>query len=268
MTLTYTVFDLDFPVGSQNKSAVLVTGETEAVLVDAGFTRADGHRLVAAVLDSGKTLKTVFVSHADPDFYFGLEALADAFPNAAFVATPVVIEHIQKSFEGKLKAWAALGANLPTRLVDLSPVAASDLVVDGAALELSGASAVLPDRQYLWNAADRAILGGVLVFQDEHVWTADTATPERRAAWVELLEEMQALNPELVIAGHRLPTSANDASALEYTRSYLKNFESILAESADGAAVTAALIEQYPNSGMLIAAQLGPKVAKGEMTWG
>src|SRR5664279_5053999 len=109
MTLNYTVFDLDFPVGSQNKSAVLVTGATEAVLVDAGFTRADGHRLVAAVLDSGKTLKTVFVSHADPDFYFGLEALADAFPDAAFVATPVVIAHIQKSFEGKLAAWAALG---------------------------------------------------------------------------------------------------------------------------------------------------------------
>ena len=38
--------------------------------------------------------------------------------------------------------------------------------------------------------------------------------------------------------------------------------------TADGAAATAALIEEYPNSGMLVAATLGPKVAKGEMTWG
>ena len=268
MSLNYEVFDLDFPVGSHNKSAVLVTGETEAVLIDAGFTRADGHRLVAAILDSGKTLKTVFVSHADPDFYFGLEAIADAFPDAAFVATPIVIEHITSSFEGKLKAWAALGANLPTRLVELTPLTENFLEVDGHRLELKGGSEILPDRAYLWSAEDRTILGGVLVFQQEHVWTADTATPEKRAAWVELLDQMLALEPELVIAGHRLPDTANDASALEYTRAYLQEFELILAASADGAATTATLIETYPKSGMLIAATIGPKVAKGEMTWG
>lgn len=268
MTLTYEVFDLDFPVGSANKSAVLVTGETEALLVDAGFTRADGHRLVAAILDSGKTLKSVFVSHADPDFYFGLEAIADAFPDAALVATPIVIEHIAASFEGKLAAWAALGANLPTRLVELTPLATDYLEVDGQRLELRGGSEILPDRAYLWNADDRALLGGVLVFQQEHVWTADTATPEKRAAWIELLDQMLALKPELVIAGHRLPGTANDASALEYTRAYLEEFEVILNGSPDGAATTAALIATYPNAGMQIAATIGPKVAKGEMTWG
>ena len=45
------IIDLDFPVGSKNKTATLITGEREAMLVDAGFTRADGHRLVAEVLD-------------------------------------------------------------------------------------------------------------------------------------------------------------------------------------------------------------------------
>jgi len=268
MTLSFDVFDLDFPVGSANKSAVLVTGESEALLVDAGFTRADGHRLVAAVLDSGKTLTTVFVSHADPDFYFGLEVIADAFPQAKLVATPIVIDHIRASFEGKLKAWAALGTNLPTRLVDLAPLTDDFLEVDGQRLELRGGSASLPDRHYLWSADDRAILGGVLVFQQEHVWTADTATPELRAAWVEQLGEMLALEPLLVIAGHRLPATANDASAIEYTRDYLLAFEGILAQAPDGTATTAALVESYPDSGMLIAAQLGPKVAKGEMTWG
>jgi glyoxylase-like metal-dependent hydrolase (beta-lactamase superfamily II) len=76
--LTYTIIDGDFPVGSKNKTATLVASETEALLVDAGFTRADGHRLVAAVLDSGKQLTSVVISHADPDFYFGAEVIADA----------------------------------------------------------------------------------------------------------------------------------------------------------------------------------------------
>ncbi|MEW2047916.1 MBL fold metallo-hydrolase [Streptomyces sp. NPDC005476] len=266
-TLSFTVLDLDFPAGSKNKTATLVTGENEALLVDAGFTRADGHRLAAEILDSGKTLTTVFVSHADPDFYFGAEVIADAFPEAKFVATPLVIEHIQHSYEGKLKAWAALGPNLPTRLIELEPLT-GDLTLEGHRFELKGGPAALPDRHYLWQAASRALLGGVLLFQQEHVWVADTPTPEDRAAWIDLLDEMAALQPELVVPGHRLPGTAADATAISATREYLLAFEEELGKAADGAALTAALIARYPDNGMLIAAQIGAKVAKGEMKWG
>ncbi|MEU5633147.1 MBL fold metallo-hydrolase [Streptomyces rishiriensis] len=266
-TLDFKILDLDFPVGSKNKTATLVTGERDALLVDAAFTRADGHRLAAEILDSGKTLTTVFVSHADPDFYFGAEVVADAFPEAKFVATPLVIEHIQHSYEGKLKAWAALGANLPTRLVDLEPLV-GDITLEGHRFELKGGPAALPDRHYLWQAEHRALLGGVLLFQQEHVWVADTPTPGDRAAWIDLLDEMAALEPQLVVPGHRLPGTAADVSAVSATRDYLVAFEEELGRAADGAALTEALVERYPGNGMLIAAQIGAKVAKGEMKWG
>src|SRR4051812_50202843 len=119
-TLQIAIIDLDFPVGAKNKTATLITGEREAMLIDTGFTRADGHRLVAEVLDSGKALTKVFISHADPDFYWGAEVIADAFPGAQIVATPVVIEHIRTAYAGKLAAWEAVGDNRPTRLVELS----------------------------------------------------------------------------------------------------------------------------------------------------
>ena len=266
-TLSFTVLDLDFPVGSKNKTATFVTGDTDALLVDAGFTRADGHRLVAQILDSGKRLTTVFISHGDPDFYFGAEVVADAFPDAAFVATPQTIEHIQHSYEGKLKAWAAIGANLPTRLIDLTALT-GDLTLEGHRFELRGGTATLPDRHYLWQSEHRAILGGVLLFQQEHVWVADTAQPEQRAAWIALLDEMATLDPQLVVPGHRLPGTPADASAIAGTRDYLVAFEQELATAADGAALTAALTSRYPGHGMLIAAQIGAKVAKGEMSWG
>ena len=146
-TLEFHIFDLDFPAGSKNKTATLITGDTDALLVDAGFTRADGHRLAAAILDSGKRLTTVFLSHGDPDFYFGAEVIADAFPDAEIVATPLVIEHIAHSYEGKLKAWASLGANLPTRLVEIAPLT-GDLTLEGHRFELKGGTAPLPDRNY------------------------------------------------------------------------------------------------------------------------
>ncbi|GGY24857.1 MBL fold metallo-hydrolase [Streptomyces djakartensis] len=265
--LSFKVLDLDFPAGSKNKTATLVTGEDEALLVDAAFTRADGHRLAAEILDSGKKLTTVLVSHGDPDFYFGAEVLADAFPEAKFVATPIVIEHIRHSYEGKLKAWQALGPNLPTRLVELEPLT-GELTLEGHRFELKGGPAGLPDRHYLWQAEHKAVLGGVLLFQQEHVWVADTPTPADRAAWIELLDEMAALEPDLVVPGHRLPGAPADASAISATRDYLLAFGEELDRAADGAALTDALAKRYPDNGMLIAAQIGAKVAKGEMKWG
>jgi glyoxylase-like metal-dependent hydrolase (beta-lactamase superfamily II) len=265
--LTYTIIDGDFPAGVKNKTATLVASESDALLFDAGFTRADGHRLAAAVLDSGKQLTTVVISHADPDFYFGAEVIADAFPDARFVATPEVAASMAKKFEGKLKAWAPLGANLPTRLIDTEPLT-GDLHFAGHTFELKGAPTALPDRTYLYQAEDRAILGGVLVFADEHVWIADTARDEQLDAWDALLADMQSLDPILVVPGHRQPGTAADASALAYTREYLAAFRRIVSEAADGATATEALLKAYPQAGMQIAAQLGPKVVKGEMSWG
>ncbi|MFE7835155.1 MBL fold metallo-hydrolase [Streptomyces sp. NPDC057474] len=266
-TLAFKVIDLDFPVGSKNKTATLITGEEQAFLIDAGFTRADGHRLVAEILDSGKTLTKVFISHADPDFYWGAEVVADAFPEAELVATPLVIEHIAAAYEGKLKAWEGVGANRPTRLVELTELT-GDITFEGHVFQLKGGHPGLPDRHYLWQAEHRAVVAGVLLFENEHVWVADTATPESRAVWIELLDEMTALAPAFAVPGHRLPTDTVDVSPIAYTRDYLTAFEDELAKADSGESLTKALVARYPESGMLIAAQLGAKVAKGEMTWG
>ena len=183
---------------------MLVTGETEALVVDAAFTRADGHRIVAEVLDSGKRLTTVVITAGDPDFYFGAEVIADAFPEAVFLAPADVIEHIQHSYQGKLQAWAHLGPNLPTRLVDLVPLTEPTLTVDGTTIEVRRGSDQLGDRAwYLFEPASRSLVGGVLLFEGLHVWTADSATPELRAEWIRVLDDLEALDPSYVVAGHR-----------------------------------------------------------------
>ncbi|MGY2877022.1 glyoxylase-like metal-dependent hydrolase (beta-lactamase superfamily II) [Marmoricola sp. URHA0025 HA25] len=266
-SLSYTV--IDSADSSLNKTSTLVTGQTEAVVVDAGFTRADGHRIVAEVLDSGRRLTTVVVTAGDPDFYFGAEVIADAFPEAAFVAPADVIEHIAHSYEGKLQAWAHLGANLPTRLVEVAPLTSAALTVDGTSIEVRRGSDGLGDRAwYLFEPEARSLVGGVLLFEGLHVWTADSATPELRAEWIRVLDELEALDPSYVVAGHRVAGSPTDRTAISHTRDYLELFEKTVATSADAAEAEAALLAAYPDAGLKIAASLGTKVAKGEMTWG
>jgi glyoxylase-like metal-dependent hydrolase (beta-lactamase superfamily II) len=263
---TYTV--LDFAASSLNKTSVIVSDDTESVVIDAAFTRADGHRIVAAVLDSGTRLTSVLITAGDPDFYFGAEVIADAFPEARFLAPADVIEHIARTYEGKLEAWAHLGSNLPTRLVEIEPFAGT-LTLGGRSLELRRASEELGDHAwFVFEPEQRTILGGVLLFEGLHVWTADTATRELREAWIAALDRLEALQPTYVVAGHRIADAPTDLTPIRHTRDYLRFFESAIAAAPDAAAAEKALIVQYPDAGLVVAANLGTKVAKGEMTWG
>jgi glyoxylase-like metal-dependent hydrolase (beta-lactamase superfamily II) len=62
-----TVEVLRTSAGSLHSNAALIMGEHDAVLVDPPFTKADAHRVAAMVLDSGKRLTHVFVTHDHPD---------------------------------------------------------------------------------------------------------------------------------------------------------------------------------------------------------
>jgi glyoxylase-like metal-dependent hydrolase (beta-lactamase superfamily II) len=83
-------------------ASVIVTGKTDAVLIDAQWTLSNAHRVVAEILETGKYLKTVYVTHAHPDHYFGLGPVAEAFPEARVTALPSVARIINKQFFGKI----------------------------------------------------------------------------------------------------------------------------------------------------------------------
>ena len=68
-------------------NSTIVAGEKDAVLIDAQFSLADAHRLVATLLESKKNLTTIYITHFHPDHYFGLTVVKQAFPKAK-VVTP------------------------------------------------------------------------------------------------------------------------------------------------------------------------------------
>jgi glyoxylase-like metal-dependent hydrolase (beta-lactamase superfamily II) len=263
--LDFTVVDL--PESSQCKTAVLVTGAHGVMLVDTGLTRSDGRRLAERVRATGLPLTTVVVSHSDPDFYFGTEEVHNAFPEAAFLAHPVVIGQIAQTYPAELAAWASqLGSELPTRPPRLQPMAGEAVEFEGHRIEVRGFELGLPDRHYLWEHRTRVVLGGVLLFQDVHPRTADTPTAVQRVAWIDLLDGMTALDPALVLPGHRAgssPTAPGASSAIAFTQDYLKAFERELGRTGDAAAAEAALLRLYPDAALPSAAATGTRAALG-----
>lgn len=86
-------------------NSTLVSGPHEAVLFDAQFSVRDGEKLVEMIKKNGKPLSRIVITSGDPDFYFGLEPLVKAFPQAEVVATPEVVKHIAATKAAKLAYW-------------------------------------------------------------------------------------------------------------------------------------------------------------------
>lgn len=253
---------------SFHANAVLVTGKTDAVLLDTGFSRADALRIAAMVLDSRKTLKTIYISQPDPDYYFGIDVLKSYFPDVKVVATAATVQKIQATLPAKIAFWGPkLGANAP-RSVSLPEVLPGHtLMLENQPLEIRGADDRLPHRSYVWIPSIQAVVGGVNVFGGLHVWTADAASAEDRAAWSKKLEGIAALQPAVVVPGHSAAGAAQDVSQVAFTQGYLQRWDAELKKASDSATLKAAMQAAYPNAGLGIALDIGAKVATGEMKW-
>jgi glyoxylase-like metal-dependent hydrolase (beta-lactamase superfamily II) len=243
-----------FPVAS-----VLIAGDKDAVLVDAQFSRAEAVKLAEKIKASGKHLTTIYISHDDPDYYFGLDVIHAAFPDAKVVALPHVIAGIQAKKDAKVAYWGPiLKDNAPKEVIVPQPLK-GDLTLEGQKLKI--------EQHYVWIPSIKAVVGGVAVFNGLHVWTADSQTPASRKQWLATLDSIAALKPVTVVPGHFAAGLPLTPESVSYTRGYLVKFEAETAKAANSAALIARMKALYPNAGLESALDISAKVAKGEMKW-
>ena len=225
----------------------LVMGEKDAVLIDAPFTRSDAHRVVAEILDSGKELKYIYVTHDHPDHFFNVEVIAENFPGAEVISAPAVVDDIWRSIPFKLKRWGPmLGRNGPRHPNAPKAYEQPYFELEGKRLEILGP--MQGDHHHataIWIPSLATLVAGDIVFHGIHVWLGE-ATPEQRDAWVIALDTLQKLNPKTVIAGHKLPNLADDPAALQYTRDYIIEFGLAAKRSKTSAELITAMQTRFP----------------------
>lgn len=252
-----------FPVTS-----VLVSGEKDAILVDAQFGKSQAEQLVEKIRTSGKRLISIYISHGDPDYYFGLDTLTAAFPNAKVLASQPTVEHIKRTVEGKLAFWGPkMGADVPAKTIVPDVLKGDSLMLEGQKLQVVGLDGKQPERSFVWIPSIKAVVGGVVVAENIHVWMADTQTPQSHADWLTTLHAIESLKPKTVIPGHYLGDSARSLVAVQFTADYIRAFDEETAKAKDSAALIAAMKKRYPALGEESSLELSAKVAKGEMKW-
>jgi glyoxylase-like metal-dependent hydrolase (beta-lactamase superfamily II) len=249
-----------FPVSSS-----LVTGDKEAILIDAQFDVQNGQALVDLIKRSGKKLTTVYISAGDPDFYFGLEPVMAAFPDVKVLADQHVVDHINQTKDAKLSYWSPiLGKGAPKSLTVPQVITASHLTLDGEKIEIKE---INTPNAYLWAPSIKTAFGGVPVYHGVHVWMADSQTKAARSNWVKALDNLLALKPERVVPGHFPGTAPKGTAAVTFTRDYVQRFEQELAKAKNSGELIEVLKKAYPALPVDDGLAIGAKVNTGEMKW-
>lgn len=249
-----------FPV-----SSTLITGAKDAILVDAQFSNTEAQALVERIRASGKRLTTIFISHGDPDYYFGLDVLTRAYPEAKVLATPATVAYIEKTRAPKLAYWGPiLKDSAPARTLVPQALQGNLLELEGQRIEVVGHD---PQHTSLWIPSIKAVVGGVLTSANIHLWVADAQSSEARQDWLKSLDELEALQPTTLIPGHYLGEPAMNLADLHFTRDYLLALEQELPKAKNSQALIAAMKARYPNLQDDSSLELSAKVLKGEMQW-
>lgn len=270
-TIETNKFKLEIYNASENSfgvASVIVSGKTDAVLIDAQFTLADAEKVAQEIKSSGKKLTTIYVSYGDPDFYFGLEVFKKYFPEVTVYASSATVEHIKATAQKKLEIWGErLGKNITSNAVLPQVLKGNSIDLEGQSLEIVGLEE-FPTKTFVWIPSIKAVVGGINVFGTTfNLWMADAQTAEARKQWVNVLDKIELLQPTIVIPAHANSESAFDLTAVKHTKSYIQFYEEALKTNKTSEALIGAIKAKYPTLTFETALQLGAKVNTGEMKW-
>ncbi len=264
-------FNLDVFNASENSfgvASVIVSGKTDAVLIDAQFTLADAETVAQKIKTSGKNLKAIYISHNDPDFYFGLEVFKRHFPGVTAYATPKVVEAIAQTAQKKLDVWGGqLGVAVTSNVVLPQVLKGNSIELEGEKLEITGLED-FPTRTFVYIPSAKAVVGGINVFGNSfNLWMADAQTPEARSNWIKVLDKIIALKPSIVIPAHGKLTDPTDLTSVKHTKDYILFYEEALNTNSTSEALIKTIKAKYPALTFETALQIGAKVNTGEMKW-
>lgn len=230
-------------------NAHVVARGDEAVVLDAQFLPGEAARLADAVDGLGLRVQAIYITHAHPDHYFGLDVLRARWPHARAVALPAVVDEIAATFAAKRAFWAARGyAELPAACPALpaaldGPALAQALRLGDLALEvlvLGPAESPLDTAVYVPTLA--TLVAGDLVYGPCHAWLGE----HRPAAWLAALAALDRACPEAQawLPGHG---AGGGRELLGATARYIADVQTAIAACGGDADVArAAVLARYP----------------------
>jgi len=237
----------DLPTWSPS-SATLIYGDHDAVLIDTLITYDQVDPLADWIETKGRRLSRIYITHGHGDHWLGLARLTQRFPGATGLATAEVLA--QAADPAMAGYWEAIfPGEVPGPGEKVLPqlLTAGTLDLEGNELRVIRiGQADTAQSTVLHVPSLAAVVTGDLAYNGVHMMTAETGEPER-AQWIANLDAVAALEPAVVVAGHKKTENSNDPKIITESQQYLRDFSRIATEETTMAGIVARMTELYPD---------------------
>ena len=266
------VFNGGDTLGGFAVNSVLIYGENDAVLLDAQFAQSSAHRLVAMVTENGVKPSRIYISHFHPDHFLGLNVIKKEFPDIEVLSLPGIADLVNGAFDFKIDYWGkeVLKLDGAKEAVKVKPVSKPYLELEGEKIEILGPlRGDSDDASALWIPSIKTLLAVDAVFAEAYVWIADAKTIASRKDWFKVLDDFEALNPEVVVPGHSPSNDPKyfDPENMKFTKKYIEDFEEVWKNASSSEEIIDKMTEKYPGLAAKICLEMSAKILKDRFAW-
>jgi glyoxylase-like metal-dependent hydrolase (beta-lactamase superfamily II) len=242
-------------------NSVIIEGTYEVMLVDAQLTKTSAEKVLQEIRETKKPLSIIYITHEHADHFLGLQVFREAYPEARIIANSAVTDRINKVYQDKIDKWKTiLGTAANSRMVAIDKFDGTFIEFENSRIELlKDIQGDTDENTMLWIPGQRILIAGDVLFNDMHVYTAET-DGKARGKWLYSLQKIKELKPLVVIPGHSKVGAPLDAStAVDFTKNYLLVFEEELKTAKDADSLVSTMKERFPSSDLLLAIERGAK---------
>ena len=230
------------PAGLLSNS-VLIAGEKDAVLIDTAFTISDAAELIERVKSTGKQLKALLITHAHPDHYAGMPQFQKAFPDTPILARQGVIDGIIEWPAKKLHWQDSYGDSIATDMVLPSVLTGDHMEMEGRTIsfiDVPPAETVHATAFHLPELG--ALIAGDLLYENTHLYMADTNNP---ASWLAAVEKVRQIGKiDTIFPGHG---RAGGVEIMDITAAWLDYYREIAKPGVRFTEIATAMRAKFPD---------------------
>jgi len=242
-------------------NSVILEGTHQVMLVDAQLTKTNAERVLQEIKKTKKPLSLIYITHEHADHFLGLEVFKEAYPRVRIIANSDVVDRINKVYQEKIDKWKTiLGSGATSQVVAIEKLDVNFIEFESSKIEvLKNIQGDTDQNTMLWIPGQRILIAGDVLFNDMHVYTAETDI-KAREKWLNSLNKVRELKASVVIPGHSKVGAALDATtAVDFTQNYLLVFEEELKKAKDPDSLINTMKERFPSADLLLAIERGAK---------
>jgi glyoxylase-like metal-dependent hydrolase (beta-lactamase superfamily II) len=242
-------------------NSVIIEGTQEVMLVDAQLTKTNAERLLREIKATKKPLSIIYITHEHADHFLGLEVFKEAYPGVRIIANSSVVDRINKIYQGKIDKWQQiLGSGATSHVVVIEKFDGDFIEFESSRIEvLKNIQGDTDENTMLWISGQRILIAGDVLFNNMHVYTAET-DGKARGKWLNSLNKIRTLKPSVVIPGHsKVGAPLDPSTAVDFMENYLLAFEEELKKAKDSDSFINTMKERFPSADLLLAIERGAK---------